>query len=121
MVKMGLPFVSAELKGPRKLLRIRSIITDFGPKSAPEPDEAKPKMLGAVPTNQHKPNPIEGGPVSGKLSNCEIAQPSRGSLSKEVEGDTSHLLDGCHDGQARSDSPPSASAPKERQSQHEHA
>ena len=74
---------SAELKGPRKLLRIRPKIIDLGPKSAPKPDEAKPKMPGSVPTNRHKPIPIDFGPVSGcfdhdpKLLNCEIAQPSQ--------------------------------------------
>ena len=70
---------TAELNGPGKLLRIRPNIVDVGPKSAPKPDEAKP---GAVPTNRHKPIPIDFGPVSGcfdhdpKLVNCEIAQPT---------------------------------------------
>ncbi len=51
---------------------------DLGPKSNPKPDEAKPKMPGAVPTNRHKPRPIDFGQVSGcfyhdpKLLNCEI-------------------------------------------------
>ncbi len=39
----------AELKGPRKLVRIRPSIVDFGPKTAPKPDETKPEMPGAVP------------------------------------------------------------------------
>ena len=34
------------------------------PKSAPKPDETKPKMTGAVPTNRHKPIPNDFGPVS---------------------------------------------------------
>ena len=54
----------------------------MGPKPPLKPDEAKPKMLGAVATNPHKPTVIDFGPVSGcfdhdpKLLNCEIAQPS---------------------------------------------
>ncbi len=55
---------SAELKGPGRLLRIRPEIINVGPKSAPKPDETKPKMPGAVPTNRHKPMPIDFGPVS---------------------------------------------------------
>ncbi len=54
----------------------------MGPKSAPKPDEAKPKMPESVPANKHKAIPIDFEPVSGcfnhnpKLVNCEIAQPS---------------------------------------------
>ncbi len=72
------PFMSAELKGPRKLLRIRPGIVDVRPKWPPTPDKAKPKMPGAVPTNRNKPMPIDVGPVSvfrprsKSLSNCEI-------------------------------------------------
>ena len=68
----------AELKGPGNCLRIRPKMIDLGPKSAPKSDEAKPNMPGAVPTNKHKPIPIDFGPVSGcfdhdpKLFNCEI-------------------------------------------------
>ncbi len=75
---------SAELKGPRTLLRIRPGIVDLEPKSAPKPHKAKPKMAGAVPTNPPKPMSIDFGPVSGcfdhnpKLLNCEIAHPSLG-------------------------------------------
>ncbi len=32
-------------------------IRRFEPQSAPKPDEANPKMPGAVPTNRHKPIP----------------------------------------------------------------
>ncbi len=70
--------ISAELKGPRQLSRIRLEIVDLGPRTAPKPDEAKPKMPGAVPTNRRKAIPIDFGPVSGcfdhdpKLLNCEI-------------------------------------------------
>ncbi len=55
---------SAQLKGPRTLLRIRPKIGDSGPQPAPKPDEAKPKMPGALPTNRHKPIPIDFGPVA---------------------------------------------------------
>jgi hypothetical protein len=51
-------------KRPRQLLAIRQRIFDFGPKSAPKPDDTKPKVPGAVPTNQRQPNPIDFGPVS---------------------------------------------------------
>ncbi len=72
----------AELKGPGKLLRIRPDIADLMPKSAPKPNEAKPKMPGAVPTNWREPIPIDFGAVSvsfdhdPKLLHCEITQPS---------------------------------------------
>ncbi len=55
----------------------------MGPKSASKPDETKHQMPGAVPTDRHKPIPIDFGPVSGcfghdaKLLNCEIGQLSR--------------------------------------------
>ncbi len=35
--------------------RVRPKFAVLGPKSAPKPDEATPKMPGEVPTNQHKP------------------------------------------------------------------
>ncbi len=38
---------------------------DLEPKAAPKPDGAKTKMLGAVPTNWHKPIPTDFGPTSG--------------------------------------------------------
>ena len=40
-------------EGPGQLSRIQEKITDLGPKSAPEPGEAKPKMPDAVTTNRH--------------------------------------------------------------------
>ncbi len=55
---------SAELKGPRQLLRIRPGIVYCRPKSAPKPDETQPKMPGAVPRNRHTPIPVDFGPVS---------------------------------------------------------
>ncbi len=50
------------------------------PKPTPKPDEAKPKMPGAVPTNRHTLIPTDFGPASAcfdhdpKLVNCEKAQ-----------------------------------------------
>ncbi len=65
----------------------------MGPKSAPNPDVAKPKVPGAVHANRHKPIPIDFGPVSvcfdhdPKHVNCEKAQPNKlkscRSVSKE--------------------------------------
>ncbi len=34
-------------------------------KSLSKPDITKPQMPGAVPTNRHKPSPIDFGPISG--------------------------------------------------------
>ncbi len=39
-------------------------ISDFGPKSGPKPNEAKPIMPRAVPTNRHETIPIDFGPIS---------------------------------------------------------
>ncbi len=56
------------LKGPGNLTK----------NPAPKPDEAKPKITGALPANRRNPIPIDFGPVSGcfdhdpKLFNCEI-------------------------------------------------
>ncbi len=102
---MGIPNRRlAQLKGPRTLSKIRPAVADVGPKSAPTPDEAKPKMPGAVPTNRHKPIPNDFGPVSRrfdhdrKLVNFEIAQPSpRGcrALAKWM-AHSGHLQGGLH-------------------------
>ncbi len=68
-------------EGPGQLSRIQQTIVDVGPKSAPEPGEAKPKMPDAVTTNRCKPSAINVGPVSEcfhhdpKLFYCEKAQP----------------------------------------------
>ncbi len=40
-------------------MRIRPGIVDLGPKSAPKPDVAKPKMSRAMSTNRNKPIPID--------------------------------------------------------------
>ena len=74
---------SAELKGPRKLLRIRPGIFDFEPDLGLKLGQTKPKISGTVPTNRHTTIPNDSGPISTcfdddpKLLNCEIAQPSR--------------------------------------------
>ncbi len=44
------------------LARNRKFV-DLGTKSATKPDEAKPNMPGAMPTNPHKPIPIHFGTV----------------------------------------------------------
>ncbi len=73
---------SAELKGPRKLLRIRPGIFEFEPDLGLKLGQTKPKISGTVPTNRHTTIPNDSGPVSAcfdddpKLLNCEIAQPS---------------------------------------------
>ncbi len=48
----------------------------MGPKSGPKPDEAKPKMPGAVPTDRHNLSPIDFGAVSG----CFYHDPNVGAL-----------------------------------------
>ena len=83
----------AERTGPRRLLRIRPKIDALGPKSAPKPETNCPKMPRAVPTNRHKPTPIDFGPASlrfdhdPKLVNCQKAQPSWG---RPATGRTRH-------------------------------
>ena len=72
---------SAELKGPRKLLRIRPGIFDFEPDLGLKLGQTKPKISGTVPTNRHTTIPNDSGPISAcfdddpKLLNCEIARP----------------------------------------------
>ncbi len=64
-------------------------IVDVGPKTATKLDETKPKMAVAVPTNRHKPIPIDVGPVcfhhNPELLNCEIAE------SRLGKGQEQHL------------------------------
>ncbi len=77
-------FISAELKGPRKLFRIRQEIFDFESDVSLKLGKTKPKISGTVPTKRHTTIPNEYGPISQcfddvqKLSDFEIAQPSRG-------------------------------------------
>ncbi len=77
--------VSAELKWPRKLLRIWLEIFEFEPELGPKLGQTKPKIAGVVSTNRHTMIPNDSGPISAcfdddpKLLDCEIAQP-RGTL-----------------------------------------
>ncbi len=69
-------------KGPESFQKPGRESSCWDPSRSPKPDEAKPKMPGAVPANGRKPMPIDVGPVSGcfdhdpKLLDCEIASPS---------------------------------------------
>ncbi len=68
---------SAELEGPRKLLRIQPEIFDFEPDSDPKLGQTKPKISGTVASNRHNTIPKDYGPISAcfdadpKLLNCE--------------------------------------------------
>ncbi len=70
---------SAELKRPRKLLRIRPEILDVDPDLGLKLGKTKPKVPGTVPSDRHTTSPNDSGPISGcvpddpKLVNCEIA------------------------------------------------
>ena len=85
---------SAELKGPRNLLRIRPEIFDFEPDLGLKRGQTKPKISGTAPTNRHTTIPNDSGPISACfdddaiLSNCEIAQPTplSGGLAKLPKG-----------------------------------
>ncbi len=72
---------SAELKEPRKLLRIKPGIFDFGPDLFLKRGQTNPQIPGTEPTNRHTTIPNVSGPVSArfdddpKLLNCETAQP----------------------------------------------
>ncbi len=74
---------SAELQGPRQLLRIRPEIFDFEPDLGRQLVQTKPKISGTIPTNRRSTIPNDSGPISAcfdddpKLSNCEIAQPNQ--------------------------------------------
>ena len=71
---------SADLKGPRKLFRIRSEIFDFELDLGLKLGQTKHKIPGTVPTDRHTTIPKDSGPIPAdpKLLNCEIAQPSPG-------------------------------------------
>ncbi len=74
--------LSAELKGPGKLVWIRPEIFDFEPDLGQKLGQTKPKIPGTIPTNRHTTIPNDSVPMSAcfeddpKLLNCEIAQPS---------------------------------------------
>ncbi len=55
---------SAELKGPRKLLRIRPGIFDFEPDLGLQLGQTKPNISGTVPTNWHTMIPNDSWPIS---------------------------------------------------------
>ena len=71
--------VSAELKGPRTLIRIRPPIFDFEPDVGLKLGQTTPKMSGKVPTNRHATIPKDSRPISAcldddpKLLNCLLA------------------------------------------------
>ncbi len=72
-------FVSAQLKGPRKLLRIRPGIFDFDSDFGRKRGQTKPKIHGTVPTDRDTTTANDSGPISScfddpKLLHCEIAQ-----------------------------------------------
>ncbi len=57
-------FLSAKLKGPRTLLRIRPEICDFQPDLGLKLGQSKPKISGTAPTDRHTTVPDESGPIS---------------------------------------------------------
>jgi hypothetical protein len=70
---------SAELKSPRKCIRVRRQIFEFEPDLGLNLGQAKPKLSGAVPTDRHTTIPNDPGPNLAcfddgpKLLNNEIA------------------------------------------------
>jgi hypothetical protein len=55
---------SAELKGPRKLVRIWTDIFDFEPQFRLKRSQTKPKIPGTVPTDRHTTISNDYGPIS---------------------------------------------------------
>ncbi len=80
---------SAELKGPRQIVRIRPQTFDFEPESGLKLGQTKPEISGTVPTNRCTTIPNDYGPISAcfdddpKQRNCEIAQP-RSTIGKRI-------------------------------------
>ncbi len=69
-------FVSAELKGPRTLLRIRPGIFDFEPDLGLKRRQTKPKIHGTVPTDRRTTIPKDSGPTSsGSRPACFVSLP----------------------------------------------
>jgi hypothetical protein len=72
---------AAELKGPRKRLRIRPELLDYEPDSGLKLGQTTPNISGMIPTNRHTPIPSDYGTISAcfdddpNLLNCELAQP----------------------------------------------
>ncbi len=55
---------SADLKGQRKLFRIRPEIFDFEPELGLQLGQTKPKISGTVPLNRRTAIPNDSGPIS---------------------------------------------------------
>ncbi len=72
------PETSAELKGPRKIVRMWLEIFDFKPDLGLKLGQTKPQISGTVPTNRHTTIPNNSGPISACLDdhperlNCEM-------------------------------------------------
>ena len=64
LLRINRALCSAELKGPRKLLRIRPEIFDFEPELGLKRGQTKPKIPGTVPTDRHTTIPNDSGPIS---------------------------------------------------------
>ncbi len=77
--------MTAELKEPRKLVRIRPEIFDFEPDLGLKLGQTKPKISGTVPTYPHTTIPNDSAQISVRFDNdpkrlnCKIAQPSSAS------------------------------------------
>ncbi len=82
---------SAELKGPRNILRIRPEIFGFEPDLGLKHGQTKHNISGTEPTNRHTTIPNDSGPMSAcfdddsQLLNSEIAQPRFGLGLKPVQ------------------------------------
>ena len=61
--------LSAALKGPRTLLRIRLGIFDFEPDLGLKLGHTKPKISGTVPANRHTTIPSDSGLISACFDN----------------------------------------------------
>ncbi len=58
---------SAELKGPRTLVRIRAEVVESEPDLGLKLGQTKPKISCTIPTNGHTTIPNESGPISGSF------------------------------------------------------
>jgi hypothetical protein len=77
--------ISAELKWPRIIFKIRPGIFDFEPGLGLKRSQTEPPIPGTVPTDRRTTSPNDSGTISRcfdydpKLFNCETAQPSNSS------------------------------------------
>jgi hypothetical protein len=86
---------SAELKGCRKLLRIRPEIFDFEPDEGLKLGQTKLKTTGTVPTNRHTTIPIDSGPEA-VLHNIRLGARCRSAnFVSGRPGRSSSSLRGC--------------------------